>query len=220
MGVFDALPASLYRRALYEDRLVLRARRPSRRRRPGPDGYLALRHIAVTISGVGASPVDAALSARGLTRRVRWRVPSLPGRRRHDDGDSDMALTLPGRLARRLAATLALQVVDLPLPMPPLSPAMIWHERFQDDPAHARLRGQIVELRRRRPAIEARRQPAILIPNLEPAGPEATPPCMTPISLLDFLRLRLRSLHAHGPLHAPRTCSWRARRKKPTPPAT
>ena len=59
--------------------------------------------------------------------------------------DSDMALTLPGRLARRLAATLALQVVDLPLPMPPLSPAMIWHERFQDDPAHAWLRGQIVE---------------------------------------------------------------------------
>ena len=30
--------------------------------------------------------------------------------------DSDMALTLPGRLARRLAATLALQVVDLPCP--------------------------------------------------------------------------------------------------------
>ena len=131
------------------------------------DGYLALRHIAVTISGVGASPVDAALSARGLTRRA-LRVPHFLAAAMMT-ADSDMALTLPGRLARRLAATLALQVVDLPLPMPPLSPAMIWHERFQDDPAHAWLRGQIVESRRRRPAIEARRQPAILIPNLEPA---------------------------------------------------
>lgn len=145
VGVFDALPASLYRRALYEDRLacVLRAGHPDAAGLD-LDGYLALRHIVVTISGVGASPVDAALSARGLTRRVALRVPHFLAAAMMT-ADSDMALTLPGRLARRLAATLALQVVDLPLPMPPLSPAMIWHERFQDDPAHAWLRGQIVE---------------------------------------------------------------------------
>ena len=76
VGVFDALPASLYRRALYEDRLacVLRAGHPDAAALD-LDGYLALRHIAVTISGVGASPVDAALSARGLTRRVAARAP-------------------------------------------------------------------------------------------------------------------------------------------------
>ena len=169
MGVFDALPASLYRRALYEDRLacVLRAGHPDAAALD-LDGYLALRHIAVTISGVGASPVDAALSARGLTRRVALRVPHFLAAAMMT-ADSDMALTLPGRLARRLAATLALQVVDLPLPMPPLSPAMIWHERFQDDPAHAWLRGQIVESAQAAAGSEARRQPAILIPNLEPA---------------------------------------------------
>ena len=57
VGVFDALPASLYRRALYEDRLacVLRAGHPDAAALD-LDGYLALRHIAVTISGVGASP--------------------------------------------------------------------------------------------------------------------------------------------------------------------
>ena len=77
VGVFDALPASLYRRALYEDRLacVLRAGHPDAAGLD-LDGYLALRHIVVTISGVGASPVDAALSARGLTRRVALRVPT------------------------------------------------------------------------------------------------------------------------------------------------
>ena len=77
VGVFDALPASLYRRALYEDRLacVLRAGHPDAAGLD-LDGYLALRHIVVTISGVGASLVDAALSARGLTRRVRCACPT------------------------------------------------------------------------------------------------------------------------------------------------
>ena len=75
VGVFDALPASLYRRALRPAGLRA-ARRSSRRRRPGPGWLPALRHIVVTISGVGASPVDAALSARGLTRRVALRVPT------------------------------------------------------------------------------------------------------------------------------------------------
>ena len=96
MGVFDALPASLYRRALYEDRLacVLRAGHPDAAALD-LDGYLALRHIAVTISGVGASPVDAALSARGLTRRVALRVPHFLAAAMMT-ADSDMALTLPG----------------------------------------------------------------------------------------------------------------------------
>ena len=69
---------------------------------------------------------------------------------------------------------------------------------------------------------EARRQPAILIPNLEPApDPKPAPPCMTPISCstscawAPLVPARPRSTAR------PRTCSWRwARRKKPTPPAT
>ena len=94
VGVFDALPASLYRRALYEDRLacVLRAGHPDAAGLD-LDGYLALRHIVVTISGVGASPVDAALSARGLTRRVALRVPHFLAAAMMT-ADSDMALTL------------------------------------------------------------------------------------------------------------------------------
>ena len=72
VGVFDALPASLYRRALYEDRLacVLRAAIPT----PPPWTWMATWRCAIAISGVGASPVDAALSARG---HDAWRCACL-----------------------------------------------------------------------------------------------------------------------------------------------
>ena len=75
VGVFDALPASLYRRALYEPAGLRAARRSSRRRRPGP-GWLpsAAPHRRHHLRR-GREPVDAALSARGLTRRVALRVP-------------------------------------------------------------------------------------------------------------------------------------------------
>lgn len=60
--------------------------------------------------------------------------------------DSDMILTLPTRLARLLAKRLPLALLDLPLQMAPLSPAMIWHERFHGDPAHAWIRQQLVDV--------------------------------------------------------------------------
>jgi DNA-binding transcriptional LysR family regulator len=104
-----------------------------------------VRHVTVTISGVGESAVDAALSTLGLTRHVVLRVPHfLAGAMLV--ADSDMILTLPSRLARRLAERLPLMLLDLPLQVAPLSPAMIWHERFHGDPAHAWARQQLVDV--------------------------------------------------------------------------
>jgi len=147
LGIFDVLPGSLYRRGLYTDHLVCVMRRghPVVAEGLSLDRYVALRHVAVTISGVGESTVDTALSALGLTRHVALRVPHfLAGAMLV--ADSDMILSLPGRLARRLAESLPLMVVDLPLQVSPLSPAMIWHERFHGDPAHAWVRQQLVEV--------------------------------------------------------------------------
>jgi DNA-binding transcriptional LysR family regulator len=147
LGMFEAAPGSLHRRGLYTDDFVcvVRSGHPCVAQGLGLERYLALRHVAVTISGVGESTVDAALSARGLTRRVALRVPHfLAGAMLV--ADSDMILTLPGRLARRLADKLPLALLDLPLAVAPLAPAMIWHERFHGDPAHAWVRQQLVEV--------------------------------------------------------------------------
>ncbi len=147
LGIFDALPGSLHRRVLYEDKLVCLVRSGHRAAAVGLDlkHYLALRHIAVTISGVGESAVDTALSKNALDRHVALRVPHfLAGAMMV--ADSDMVLTLPSRLARLLADRLPLVLLELPLQMPSLSPAMIWHERFHSDRAHTWVRQQLVDV--------------------------------------------------------------------------
>jgi DNA-binding transcriptional LysR family regulator len=147
LGIFDALPGSLYRRGLYTDSLVCVARvgHPGVAEGLSLERYTALRHVAVSISGVGESAVDVALSALGLTRHVALRVPHfLAGAMLV--ADSDMILTLPRRLARRLAERLPLALLDLPLEVASLSPAMIWHARVNGDPAHAWVRQQIVDV--------------------------------------------------------------------------
>lgn len=147
LGIFGPLPGSLHRRRLYDDTLVcvVRSSHPAATDGLSLERYLVLRHVAVTISGVGESAVDVALSKLGLTRRVALRVPHfLAGAMLV--ADSDMILTLPSRLARRLAEGLPLALVKLPLEVAPLSPAMIWHERFHGDPAHAWVRQQLVDV--------------------------------------------------------------------------
>lgn len=147
LGLFEALPGSLHRRGLYADRLacVVRSGHPVVVDGLSLARYVALRHIAVTISGVGESAVDAGLSMQGLTRHVALRVPHfLAGAMLA--ADTDMILTLPGRLARLLADRLSLAVLDLPLALAPLAPAMIWHARLHGDPCHAWVRQQLVDV--------------------------------------------------------------------------
>ena len=147
LGIFEALPGSLYRRGLYTDSLVcvVRPGHPVVAGGLSLERYVTLRHVTVTISGVGESTVDAALSKQGLTRHVALRVPHfLAGAMLV--ADSDMILTLPSRLARQLAQRLQLVLLELPLHVAPLSPAMIWHERFHSDPAHIWVRQQLVDV--------------------------------------------------------------------------
>jgi DNA-binding transcriptional LysR family regulator len=147
LGMFERLPGSLYRRGLYTDRFVcvVRAGHPVVARGLGLEDYVALRHVTVTISGLGESAVDVALSALGLTRRVALRVPHFIAGAMLV-ADSDMILTLPGRLARRLAEKLPVALLDLPLEVASLSPSMIWHERCHGDPAHVWVRQQLVDI--------------------------------------------------------------------------
>jgi DNA-binding transcriptional LysR family regulator len=147
LGIFETLPGSFHRRGLYVDSFVCVARidHPAVAGGLGLERYVRMRHIAVTISGMGESAVDVALSTLGLTRHVALRVPHfLAGAMLV--ADSDMILTLPSRLARLLAKRLPLVLLELPLQVAPLSPAMIWHERFHRDPAHVWARQQLVDV--------------------------------------------------------------------------
>ena len=44
--------------------------------------------------------------------------------------------TVQKRLATKLASSHPVRIVGLPVPIPPLDEAMLWHPRFERDPAH------------------------------------------------------------------------------------
>jgi len=135
----------LRRRALISDRFacLVRAGHPQLRGRLDLDLYCRLPHVLISPRGDSGSVVDSALEQLGRRRRVALRVPyflvaPLVVAR------SDMILTAPAHLARELAAHYPLQLLPAPLELPGFTLHLIWHERFDDDPAHRWLRDTMV----------------------------------------------------------------------------
>lgn len=145
VGVVDQAPAGIRRRMLYDDRLVtfLRRGHPSAGQELTLERYLAFDHIAVSITGRGASAVDERLAAMGHDRRVRVRVPNFFAAA-EIAAASDLVMTLPASLAGTAIA--AERFIALPPPLGPTRFAMslLWHARHQDSPRHAWLRRLVV----------------------------------------------------------------------------
>lgn len=98
-------------------------------------------HILVGSVGDGAI-VDAALARLGRTRRVALRVPyflAAPVM----VAASDMLLTTAELVADHFIKLYPLQRLAPPVELAPFGIRMVWHERFDADPAHTWLRGQV-----------------------------------------------------------------------------
>ncbi|WP_178131012.1 LysR family transcriptional regulator [Reyranella sp. CPCC 100927] len=106
--------------------------------------FLAYPHIMVSVEGRGTAPVDAALAARGLQRRIGLTlqhflpVPFVVAA-------SDMIAAYPARLARILAANVPVAVLPLPLPIEGATVHVAWHRRHDADPLLLWLRERLVE---------------------------------------------------------------------------
>ncbi|MFB9388025.1 LysR family transcriptional regulator [Streptomyces coeruleoprunus] len=130
---------------LGESRLlgVVRPGHPlARSARPGVRAFAAADHIGVSRQGRVRGPVDDALAARGLRRRVAAVVPSwstalLLCR------DADLVCLTPEDIAGHWPQALGLHTFEVPLPLPRLAVAMAWHPRNDADPAHGWLRAQV-----------------------------------------------------------------------------
>ena len=145
LGVVDEAPAGVRRRSLFEDRYVtlLRKGHPSEKGDLTLEGFIALEHTAISVTGAGATPVDSRLSEMGLVRRVKVRVPNFLAAV-EIAARSDLVMTLPESLARNAAG-----MDRFVLKAPPVDPgrftlSMLWHARHQTSPAHVWLRSVIV----------------------------------------------------------------------------
>ncbi|MFD0384609.1 LysR substrate-binding domain-containing protein [Streptomyces stramineus] len=145
IGVIDRDEPEIRVEALLEDRMVGVARpgHPLLDGRPvTPRRYAAAGHLAVSRRGRLTGPVDAALAAHGLRRRVVAAVPTFASALHILNGTDAVGL-LPERLGGPAAAALGLRTFEVPLDLPPLEIRMAWHPRHEADSGHGWLRALV-----------------------------------------------------------------------------
>jgi DNA-binding transcriptional LysR family regulator len=141
-----ALEASVRSAVLWEERNVCIASptHPAIRGKLSLQQYAAAWHVAVFYKTQGPGIIDTLLAQQGLSRRLAMLVPhfaSVP----FMVASSDLIATVPERLARRFGQWLKLQILPVPVAIPPFRLTLLWHERWHADPAHSWMRRLIAE---------------------------------------------------------------------------
>lgn len=135
--------AGLLQQVVGHDDLVVLMRKDHpllRRGKLSLDAYLRGGHIVVSTGRGVSSFIDEILAQRGLQRTVSVQIahfvsaPFLIAR-------SDLFLSVGRSFAKECCRHLPLTWVEHPLELPVLDIFMTWHERFQNDGAHAWFRG-------------------------------------------------------------------------------
>lgn len=151
-GTLDAaidilLPLSndIRRAQLGGDKTVVLVRRGHplvKRRKLTLETYLQLEHIQTSSRRRGPGLEDVELSRQGLQRRIRLRCQHYFAACRVVS-ETDLALTMPERLARIVNQQFNNQLLPFPLEMPSLDIYLYWHASVDSDPANLWLREQI-----------------------------------------------------------------------------
>jgi DNA-binding transcriptional LysR family regulator len=102
--------------------------------------YLAADHATVAYEAHRGLDIDQQLQARGLVRRFAVKVPGFSALPAFVRGTT-LLVTAPQLLAHTSLAGLA--SAPVPVPCPTLPMFLIWHLRYQQDPAHRWLREQL-----------------------------------------------------------------------------
>ena len=118
-----------------------------------PDQYRRLPHAVVSFSDDTRINYDERLGEQaGFELRAQVVAPSYHALPALIVG-TDRIATIQMRLAGKLADSYPIRVVPLPLPLPLLQEAMMWHPRLDRDAGHAWLRGVLRETAAALPAM-------------------------------------------------------------------
>lgn len=133
----ETLPAQLNSQCQGEDGLAVLMRRdhPLAHGTLSLEHYLAASHLQVSGGGDKESPIEQALAPLGHSRRWFARVPFFQAAvellKR-----TDCLLTTPSHIAWQLAQDHPLMLSPLPFACARQHYQLIWHQRYQQDPAH------------------------------------------------------------------------------------
>lgn len=142
--VGNAAGPELRSRVLFADRLigVVRVGHPLGEGAITPSRYAQGLHVAVSRRGLAKGPVDEALNALGLERRVATIVDSFSSALALARA-SELVATVPERHTATLCAGMV--SFSLPFATPEMTISMLWHPRMDGDAAHRWLRGLMLD---------------------------------------------------------------------------
>ena len=128
--------------ALFRDRFigVVRMGHPLAKGRITPLRYATGRHICVSRRGLDRGPIDEALSALGLERKIVTIVGGFSVALALARA-SDLIASVPERHTGILRA--GMHSFPLPVATPEVTVSLLWHPRLDADPAHRWLRGLV-----------------------------------------------------------------------------
>jgi DNA-binding transcriptional LysR family regulator len=141
VGIYGDLPREMRGRQLLTDRFVcvVREDHPVATRRLTLEQFVRLSHIQIAPRGRPGGYLDDVLRERGLSRNVARAVPYFVTALQLT-AQTDYVLTVSERIARRLAPTLGLAVLEVPVELRPYALSLVWHPRFDGDAGHRFLR--------------------------------------------------------------------------------
>jgi len=151
IGVVSAMGPEVRVQALFRDRFVGVVRRGHPLQKLATISaarYAACGHVVTSRRGRSNGPVDTALAAIGLTRRIVAIVPSFPAALAVVRS-SDLVALVPASYLRPLhgktpsAQHDATYAFELPVTTEPITVSQMWHPRLERDPAHRWLREQV-----------------------------------------------------------------------------
>jgi len=156
IGVLDETAPEFKTKAMFRDVFigVARADHPLLTDGPiTPERFVAFGHVVAARRGRPHGPVDEALAAQGLSRRIAVVVPSFPAVFSVVSASDLLGLAPRSYFAvDRLSETArrgAIASFPLPVRTDGITVSQIWHPRHDADPAHRWLRGLIFDACRR-----------------------------------------------------------------------
>ncbi|MGF1733624.1 LysR family transcriptional regulator [Photobacterium kasasachensis] len=111
------------------------------------DEFVQYNHLRVSGGGDKDSFVDHNLAEQGLTRNIQFSVPFF-GSAFHTICRTDMLMVIPEHIAINMKRLFPITYVSLPIPAPEHRYWLLWHPRFDSDPAHSWLREQVLGVMR------------------------------------------------------------------------
>jgi DNA-binding transcriptional LysR family regulator len=121
---------------------VVATRHPFRKQRFTLSQYLRYPRVVVDVLSGQQTPVDGPLVSLGVKRHVGLVLPYfLPAALAVEQ--SDLVLTTPSRLGRKLEKSAGVRLVKAPRELASFKYEMSWHARLTADPAHEWFRDQV-----------------------------------------------------------------------------